>query len=227
MILSMRKYFFIMLILNYNLLYSDPDFNCIERLEIGRVEEISAGIANNYKKIKDLKGDFSQVSYFSAMDQTLNSKGTVKFLKPGRIDWQYKEGESQRFISNNKTLWFYQPELNQVIVYDFDGTLQNNMPISFLVGAGSIEEAFNPKAGCKTEKGYVVFYDSKHPEGNDISEFRMFVSDKGYLPLAASVLKSNNDITTLILDNVEIDTDLQEKEFEFEIPESTDVIEKH
>lgn len=83
-------------------------------------------------KISTLEANFTQ-SISNDNQQLLHkSTGKIYLSKPGKLRWEVKKPSPQIILLNNKHLWIYQPELQQVVRKSIteDTTLEN--PAIFL-----------------------------------------------------------------------------------------------
>ncbi len=89
-------------------------------------------------------------TFQAAFEQTLlgedgevieKSVGVVYIKRPGRFHWNYYEPYSQYLISDGKSLWVYDEDLEQVTVRDVTGTMENT-PAAILGGDVDIDEHY-------------------------------------------------------------------------------------
>jgi outer membrane lipoprotein carrier protein len=181
------------------------------------------GIEERYRKVSSLEARFLQTSYFVGLDKRENSQGSVYFLKPAKMNWNYEVPDPQRFISNGETIWFYQPKLNQVTLTDFTNSFSSDIPVTFLLGIGSLKESFEARGTCKAEGGVIVELTPKKSDAS-LSHFLLLVNEKELTPLGAKVIDLGGNETTIRLLSPAFDRQLPVSQFSFEIPKGVDVI---
>ena len=96
-----------------------------------------------YEGTKDFQANFTQRYTYALLRRTQESKGVVRFKKPGHMRWDYQAPTKKAFIVDGKKLWVHQPEDNNAMVdhcFKQDGLTAS---VSFLWGAGDIDEQFN------------------------------------------------------------------------------------
>ncbi|MDA8383257.1 MAG: outer membrane lipoprotein chaperone LolA [Betaproteobacteria bacterium] len=71
--------------------------------------------------------------------QTTN--GTMAFSRPGRFRWVYEAPYRQVIVGDSKTLWLYDPDLNQVTEEPL-GQAIGESPAALLAGSDDIEKLF-------------------------------------------------------------------------------------
>ncbi|MCB0344677.1 MAG: outer membrane lipoprotein carrier protein LolA [Bdellovibrionales bacterium] len=206
---------------------ADPadSFVCQSDLPPADYKALIDSIEGRYGSVADVRAHFIQYSYFAGLDKGEKSYGDVSFRKPGMMDWHYKGPEVQRFISNGTTMWFHQPEDNQVTVAAFTNSFQSDLPVSFLLGLGKISKSFKVERACKAAAGTVVELSPLEQSG-DLQRFRLLVRPDDYVPIGAQVLDIGGNETSIRLAGLSLNSGIKETEFEFSIPKGVDVIDR-
>ena len=73
------------------------------------VEELIRVIDAQQRKIETLTADFAQKKETRIVKKPLLSSGKVKFKRPDRIYWHYKEPEEMEVAVSGKGVWIYYP----------------------------------------------------------------------------------------------------------------------
>jgi len=181
------------------------------------------GIEEGYKKISSLQAEFFQSSYFIGLDRQEVSRGEVEFEKPGKMNWSYTQPEPQRFVSDGRTITFFQPKLNQASLTDFTNTFSSDVPVTFLLGLGSLKETFEAVGSCKQEGGLLVSLKPKKEDAS-LSSFLLLVDEKDYSPRGAKVVDLGGNETVIRLLSPKFNLRVPTSHFVFEIPKGVDVI---
>jgi outer membrane lipoprotein carrier protein len=83
------------------------------------------------------------------LDEALNtiqeSSGTLWIERPNKFRWDYDVPFKQQIVSDGKTIWVYDKELQQVTVRALTGGL-GDTPAVLLAGRGRLEEKFTIKS---------------------------------------------------------------------------------
>lgn len=182
-------------------------------------------VSRSYSKLSSLQADFEQSSFFLGLGDTVVSSGHLAFQRPGRMDWVYRSPESQRFVADGKRVWFYQPDLNQVTVGDFDNAFSSDLPVSFLVGVGEITTSFDLLKFCSGLEREQYFLKPKVEDPN-LKNFVLFVEPKSKLPSGARVVDVGGNETQITLTNIRSGTEFKKDRFVFTIPSGVDVIDQ-
>ncbi len=205
--------------------FASGEFECRTPVTAAEKERLVDDVESSYRSISDLTSTFQQNSFFLGMNQRVLSRGTVYFKKPGMMDWTYDEPEKQRFVADGKTLWFYQPDLNQVTVGDFSQSFSSNLPVSFLLGIGQLKSDFTVVESCGSEAGVVIKLQPKVAD-QSLDEFYLLVDKVKHSPLGAKIVDVGGNETAIIFDKTELNSSLKETRFHFEIPKGVDVIDR-
>ena len=101
---------------------------------------LTTRIQKNYQSIEGFSARFTQE------DQRINgltkkAGGTVAYLKPGRMRWEYLPPEEQLLVTDGETVWLYDPLLENVTVHPL-GKLTQGTPLAFLLGLGNLDKDF-------------------------------------------------------------------------------------
>ena len=104
--------------------------------------EVLTEIQNRYESTNDFEANFVQEYIGKVMKKPQKGEGKVYFKKKGMMRWDYRV-PNQKLISNGQTLWYYQPEENQVFVSDMSKVVKEKTPLAFLAGEGNLSRDFN------------------------------------------------------------------------------------
>jgi outer membrane lipoprotein carrier protein len=95
-----------------------------------------------YEKVQIYSANFEQTSTEITGIQSAPSRGTVWFMKPGRMRWDYETPDEKYMISDGSTFWIWEPNLLQYCKRDL---ASSSLPtaLTFLSGTGDIRKEFN------------------------------------------------------------------------------------
>lgn len=198
---------------------------CAQVIPEKEYESLLKSVENRYGEISDVAANFVQRSFFLGLSRTVKSRGTVYFKRPGMMDWSYEEPEKQRFVGDGTFLWFFQPALNQVTVTDFKSSFSSDLPVSFLIGVGSIREQFSLRSACRNGEEIELKLESKKPDPN-LDDFTLWLRSSDYTPIGANVVDVSGNETQINMHEIIINSNLPEERFKFEIPAGVDIIDQ-
>lgn len=90
---------------------------------------------------KTVRASFSQTLLDRDSRTIQKSSGTMEFERPDKFRWIYQEPYEQTIIGDGEKVWFYDHDLNQVTVRQFNIAIGNS-PAALLAGNTTIEENF-------------------------------------------------------------------------------------
>ena len=183
-------------------------------------------IQNRYEKTNDFEANFIQEYIGKVMRQPNRGEGKVYFKKKGMMRWDYTV-PNQKLISDGHTLWYYQPEENQVLVSDVSKVLKEKTPLAFLAGEGDLSRDFNllnlNESVSQKEDNYVVELAPKEPLAT-LSKLILTVDKKTYYVLQADVFDGLGNVTRTRFIDIKTNVGLSNSFFHFTIPPGTEVI---
>ena len=200
------------------------DFSCLGKSVEKDTSKLVEQVQRTYQGVTDLKAQFVQESFFLGLNQRVKSQGTLFFKKPGMMDWRYEDPEPQRFVADGRTLWFYQPKLNQVTLGTFENSFNSGLPVSFLLGVGSLHENFSLEQSCESKKGTILTLQPRTPDPT-LDEFLLLVN-KERIPIGAKVVDIQGNETEITFNDVNTKAALDEQQFSYKIPRGVDIIDQ-
>ena len=75
--------------------------------------------------------DFEQTLLDSSGEVLETTSGTVQLRRPGMFSWSYSEPYVQEIISDGKTLWVYDEDLDQVTISDASDAIEDTPALIF------------------------------------------------------------------------------------------------
>lgn len=89
-----------------------------------------------------LQGKFTQTLYDTKGEQLEQSSGTFVLQRPGKFYWKTEEPYPQLLVSNQQTIWLYDPDLEQVTVRPFTDDLQQTPALLLSENVEKLRENF-------------------------------------------------------------------------------------
>jgi outer membrane lipoprotein carrier protein len=99
-----------------------------------------------YEDTAGLVADFRQHTTMPVNRHEQSGSGTVVFLKPGHMRWDYYTPDRQVIISDGETITMYFEKTKQMIVTAAKEYLQSDVTYSFFSGQGNILKDFTISA---------------------------------------------------------------------------------
>ncbi|WP_043316255.1 outer membrane lipoprotein chaperone LolA [Microbulbifer sp. HZ11] len=175
--------------------------------ELSRLLQPLGAISGNFSQtLKDQKGKTLQ-----------KSSGNFSVQRPGRLRWQTGEPFPQLLVTNNKKLWLYDPDLEQVTIRPVDSRMKETPAL--LLG-GKVEEirgSFN----VENKKG--AYYLTPKRASAPFKSMVIRFDGKG-LPSAMTVRDGMGQTTDIRFNGLKANPKLSSGIFNFKPPKGTDVI---
>jgi outer membrane lipoprotein carrier protein len=183
-------------------------------------------IQKRYESTNDIEAGFLQEYIGKVMKQQLKQEGKVYFKKRGMMRWDYRI-PNQKFISDGLTLWYLQPEENQVFVSDVSKVIREKTPLAFLAGEGDLSRDFKilnfNESSSPKEGNYVLELIPK--ESNAVlSKLTLTIDKKSYYVIQADVFDGLGNVTRTRFIDMKTNVGLPDSFFQFTIPPGTEVL---
>lgn len=104
-------------------------------------------------KYNGFSANFSQTVVDSEQNVIHSALGQLKFEQPGRFIWQINEPEPEVLVSNGETLWWYNPFIEEVSLYDASQAVAKT-PFALLVSQD--DATWGQFHIAKNQGGYTV-----------------------------------------------------------------------
>lgn len=92
--------------------------------------------------LKGLDGSFSQQVYDANGGRKESSSGRVALSAPRLFRWEYAKPYPQLIVADGKTVWVYDPDLQQVTKRP-QGAEEQNSPLAALIDPAALERDYN------------------------------------------------------------------------------------
>jgi len=79
-------------------------------------EKILGLIRQKYSRKQAFAGRFTQKTIYADSNEITSSLGRLWIKGPDKMRWEYRSPEKQILVSDGTTIWYYTPDLNQVMV---------------------------------------------------------------------------------------------------------------
>ena len=180
-------------------------------------------IQKQYEEVITFKADFEQKSFVKLMNQTQQAMGQVLIQKPGKMRWVYTAPDPQILVSDQKTLWLYVPEDEQVTKVPVESIYSSNTPALFLAGRGKLTEIFNVLQIMEEGNEITVVLGPKN-EDQSLDRLVLYVDNKNYQITGSTVYDKLGNRTDIRFKNTVVNVDIPAEKFQFNIPEGVELL---
>ena len=172
-----------------------------------------------YAQTKDFSAGFRQHYTYVAIGRVEESEGVVQVKKPGRVRWDYAKPDRRTLYIEDRTLWIWRPDEQEVQVKRDFGGEQLSSAFTFLWGKGNLLKDFSPRA-VPAPEGL--------PKGDALEltpikampgiEKLVFVVARDGQVLASVVTNPQGDLNQIVFTGAKIDQGLPDSLFHFAPP---------
>jgi len=158
-----------------------------------------------YEDTAGLEADFRQHTVMQLNRREKSGSGTVAFLKPGHMRWDYYAPDRQVLISDGQTITMYFEKAKQMIVTAAKEYLQSDVTYSFFAGQGNILEDFTISAaddlpdGATDSRVILLVPKDAHPQ---ISRLYVWSAADTSMITRIRMVDHFDTITDLFFDNI-------------------------
>ena len=197
--------------------------------------EIAQKLQSTYEEAASLVADFTQTTSIKFSKRVRQGSGSMIFLKPGRMRWDYLKPDHQILISDGKTISMYFEKSNQMIISDARDYLQSDVTYSLFAGTGDILkdfDIFKPDFENVEEDFHLIKLVPKltHPH---VSYIHAWITDETFLLEHLQIVDHFDTVTDLFFENVQINSksyggrEIMKDLFSFTPPANTEIIKQY
>jgi chaperone LolA len=105
-------------------------------------EEIWSAYEKRWLATRSYSASFRQKIEIAGVDGPIESAGKFYFARPDRMRWDYVEGQKQLVVGDGKTVWIYQPDLEQVYRVDYSTAFGSGGLVALLAGREGLSRRY-------------------------------------------------------------------------------------
>jgi outer membrane lipoprotein carrier protein len=191
------------------------------------LDDVIQKVQDTYEKTKDFRADFVQETFMKSAKKKLVEKGKLFFKKPRHILWDYSTPETKKIVLNSQRAWLYLPQEKIAYTQSSSKILQSQVLMNFFSGEGNLKKDFIIRFGQP---------EAKDPDGNFLLVLTPRQKSAGFNEVSITVDKNDFSIlrfgfddavgntTTLYFSNKVVNTNLQQKIFQFQPPAGVEIL---
>lgn len=178
-------------------------------------------LQDKYNNVSTVTAEFTQEVVSKSFGTRHVSTGRAYFKKPGRMRWAFLAPTRDELVSNGRKLWFYQPDLNQVI----EKTVWpgGNIATDFLSGMGNLRRDFIVKLSAEDASGYVLELTPMVPQ-TSARKISLGIDRTDLTVRRTAVEDFFGNVTTVTFRDILFNVAMNDSIFEFKAPPGVEVI---
>jgi outer membrane lipoprotein-sorting protein len=182
-------------------------------------------VRRTYSTLKTIRAPFIQTEERPGVGISLQEEGTLSFLLPDMMRWDYEGEKPHRVVINGNLVWIYAPSRKQVVRREMTPEEMRQGAATFLRGLEDLERDFTIRStGDGSGKRY-------HLDLYPISEMTPYerigvaVSRETGIIERLSIHHRIGNLTTIVFSDIETDVKLSEDLFAWDVPVGVEIIE--
>jgi outer membrane lipoprotein carrier protein len=172
-------------------------------------------------RAKNLQAKFTQTSLDEQGKVIQTSQGDFYLQQPGKFRWNYNQPYAQEIVSKDGKVWFYDADLEQLIIKKIDQSI-GDTPALLLSGGVDLNEKYSI---VKDREDGEILWLKLTPKSTDSSFKYILVGLKGDMLYGMELSDNFGQLTQIIFSNITMPKTLAPELFEFVAPAGTDVFE--
>ncbi len=172
-------------------------------------------------RAKNIQAEFTQTALNESGKAIQTSHGYFYLQQPGKFRWNYTVPYSQEIVSNNGKVWFYDADLEQVIIKKIDQSI-GDTPALLLSGSIDLKEKYTMSTQ-EIKNG--VLWLKLSPKNHGSSFKYILVGLKNKILYGMELSDNFGQLTRIIFSNMTFPKTFAPRLFEFIAPEGTDIFE--
>ena len=194
---------------------------------------ISAGTASEHLDVllDHVQQHYQSTRSFSAkFDETITRpgappirrSGVIYYEKPGKLRWEFEGSQPETIVSDGKTIYDYDPALNQVIETPLAQASRSEPAAAFLLGVGNVKRDFTSAAIIEPNSRGLVHIALTPKQGGQRIEAG--IERETYNIATLSISDAMGNRTDLSFSNIELNQPLHAAQFIFTPPDGADIV---
>lgn len=199
---------------------SGNETNAASLNSVTGVNATVARLQDRYDCTRTLQANFDE-TISSPGGVTRSRKGTVYFKKVGRMRWDFGAPSEGSVVSDGKTVFDYEKDLNQVVELPLNKALKSNAT-AFLLGLGDIRSDFKISAPAKPPKDNLKHLILIPKNGGDTID--VGIDPKNYDIVNFRLINQVGGVTELKFTDIRTNLTLDDSLFSFTVPDGADIV---
>jgi outer membrane lipoprotein carrier protein len=183
----------------------------------GALADATDDLSQLLQPLGSISGKFQQTLIDERGEVLQKSSGTFSVQRPGKLRWETGEPFPQLLVTNNRKLWLYDPDLEQVTIRPVDNRLKETPALLLGGKVGEIRSSFD----VSSKNGSYQLSPKRADAPFKAMEIRF--SDRG-LPSGMTVRDGMGQTTKIQFSKVKANPKLSNALFNFKPPAGTDII---
>lgn len=188
-------------------------------------QELINKLESFYLSLKSFKADFVQEIHISGMETVRRASGTVWFLKPKKMRWDYKLPKQKIVMFDGEYLWMYIPLEYQAQKQKAAFAFESQLPLLFLEQKGSLSRDFRVELLNSSDKTHFLKLSPKQKDPSIPKGIEIEVDKKNLLILKVSFFDAQGNLNLFTFSEHEVNKDIPDAYFKLNLGPDVQIVE--
>lgn len=188
------------------------------------VKQLSSiqSLTANFEQTTKTTGQAKNKKTLSAQHMNQSFKGVMNVERPGKFSWQINSPVKQTIVSTGRTVWIYDPDLQQAVRQNLDEQVANTPALLLSGNTAQIQQSYRISQPDKTKTYYTLYPKNKE------SAFQSLTISFGAknAPTLMILQDSLGQTTHVRFSNTKMNPKIPASVFNFTPPKGTDIIDQ-
>ena len=196
-------------------------------------QQATANLVKQLSNIRSLTANFEQTTKItnpkatqkkglSAQHMNQTFRGVMKVQRPGKFYWETTAPSKQTIATTGKTVWIYDPDLQQAVRQSLDEQVANTPALLLSGNTNQIMQSYRVTQPNKAKTYYKLY-----PKASDGVFESLTISFGANKAPSLMILEDSLGQTTYInFSNVKVNASIPASTFNFTPPKGTDIIDQ-
>lgn len=190
-------------------------------LNAAHAEDATRDLRNKLQAMQSLSANFQQTLFDESDQELQQSEGRAKLKRPGQLYWETQSPYENLMIADNKTLWRYDIDLEQVTKQTLNKDISQTPALLLSGDVKNIDENFFVR---KTEQGEGTTSFILEPKGAEGLVKQLEFTFKADAISRMRIIDDLQQRTDIEFSDVIVNADIDSSVFKFKVPPGVDVL---
>jgi len=178
-------------------------------------------LQQHYRSTKSFSAKFDE-TITRAGAPPLQRSGVIYYQKPGKLRWEFEGSQPETIVSDGKTIYDYDPGLNQVVETPLAQAFRSQAAAAFLLGAGNVKRDFKAQAISAPDSPGLAQIALTPKQGGERIEAG--IERKTYNIATLSIVDAMGSRTSFSFSHIKLNQPLPPSQFAFTPPDGADIV---
>lgn len=182
-------------------------------------------VRKTYDSLSGLTASFVQVEERPGVGVTAREEGKLSFAPPDRMRWDYSGERPHHVVINSSKVWIHTPSRKQIILRQVSPEEMRKGAATFLGGLDGVEKDFTVQSRPVSPVESIPLDLFPMEDNLPYDKISLLVTPDSGLIERISIHHKLGNVTTISFQDFKTGVKLDDKLFEWKVPDGVDVIE--